>query len=221
MTKIIRVHTWVVASLLSVTSIGSAAPDSKSTLETAPDAGGLKVNVAGLDLKAPWGWKRLEAESRMRRAQFEVPPPEKGGVSAEAVIFFFGKDQGGDVPTNLDRWRRSMRSTTGETMVGEVAEREVEGVRITEIQLYGTYTGQPSMAGIPPRPQENFGLVGAIVEAPGGNLFLRLLGPEATVKARLEEFRNFTASFGKEAPAKSSEKSPASEPASPPKKKKR
>lgn len=155
------------------------------------------VTVAGITFKPLWGWKTQAPASAMRKAQWEVPGTTKEQGPAEVVVFYFGRNQGGNVPQNLDRWRSRMKTDTGERMVGEVTEREVDAVPITEIQLYGTYASGMPMRGVPPVPRPDYGLVGAIIEGPQGNVFIRLTGPEATVKARLEDFRKFTDSFGK------------------------
>lgn len=176
----------------------AAAAAAPKTEPAKPAAG--SVAVAGIELKAPGSWVREEEASEVRRAQFSVPPARKDGQPADVAVFYFGKEKGGTVPLNLDRWRRTMRSPTGEMMVGDVGERMVDGVAVTELVLYGTRLTPSLVPGLPPSPAEDQGLAAAVIEAPQGNVFVQMTGAEGAVRERLGDFRGFVDSFGKPAP---------------------
>jgi hypothetical protein len=63
----------------------------------------------------------------------------------------------------------------------------VAGLRVTRVELDGTYLapGGPMMQST--GKKTGYRLLGAIVEAPGGNVFFKLTGPAATVAAAAAE----------------------------------
>jgi hypothetical protein len=47
------------------------------------------------------------------------------------------------------------------------------------------------MPGGPQTPLPNHALVGAIIESPQGNVFIRMTGPASLVKSTLNDFKKF------------------------------
>ena len=71
------------------------------------------------------------------------------------------------------------------------------GLRVTRVQLAGTYLapGGPMMQSTGTRPGTR--LLGAIVEAPEGNVFFKLTGPAASVAAAQADFDGLVGSIRK------------------------
>lgn len=150
-----------------------------------------ETSVAGVTFKSHGSWQSATPTSAMRAAQWTIPPRKSGTDSGEVVLFYFGAGQGGDAQSNVQRWLKTMSAPTGGRAEGEMKERTVSGMKVTEVVVYGTYASGMPMSGVPPMPKAGYGLVGVIIEGPQGNLFIRLIGPEALVKAQLPAFRQF------------------------------
>lgn len=150
-----------------------------------------ETSVAGLTLKAPSSWENVTPSSTLRAAQWVVPASKSGTEAGEVVLFYFGAGQGGDAKSNVQRWLKTLTTPTGTPATGETSERKVGNFKVTEVLAYGTYASGMPMAGVPPVPKTNYGLVGVILEGPQGNLYFRFTGPELLVKAQLAAFRQF------------------------------
>ena len=169
-----------------------------------------EVEIAGLSLQAPHGWQSEPPATPMRAAQWKIAGKNdtKGDAPADAeggkvVAFFFGAGQGGDAKANLARWSTTMTTPQGAPAVGETTTRKTGpdgAVSVTELAIYGTYANTMAAPGLPAAPLPNYGLIGVILEYPGGPLFLRLTGPEALVRKQLTLFNKFVDS-AKSAPA--------------------
>ena len=125
----------------------------------------------------------------MRQAQFQLAPTGGDAAPAEVNVFFFGAGAGGGIEANLQRWIGQM-SLPGGGDPGAAAEHStftVDGMTVHQVALNGSYDpgmGRPVGGG--GTPSAGYRLVGVVLEAPGGNLFFKLTGPEATA-ARMEE----------------------------------
>lgn len=143
------------------------------------------IEVAGLEITVPSTWKAVQPKSPMRRGQWEVPGEAGMG---EAALFYFGAGQGGDAKSNLVRWQNMVKGDDGQPARAEISEREVNGVKISQVESYGTYMSGMPMPGVKLTPLKDHGLLGGIWEGPQGAVFIRLTGPEATIKASVADF---------------------------------
>ena len=152
--------------------------------------------VAGMQWSAPPTW-RAEAAQAMRAATYSVRAVPGDRARAECAIYFFGKDQGGSVEANLDRWKGQFTLASGSPAPARVATRTSQGLKITTLDTAGSFSG----LGGPMRPSASGGavpgyrLLGAIVEGPGGNIFIKFTGPERTIGANQLQFEQLLASF--------------------------
>ncbi len=62
------------------------------------------------------------------------------------------------------------------------------GLAISQVVIFGTYNQVVSLPGIPPVPKANYGLLGAVIENPQGNIYWRFTGPEPLITANLPLF---------------------------------
>lgn len=150
-------------------------------------------SVAGLSWTAPSGWKNLGARP-MRAATYNIPPAAGNGDSAECAVYFFGAGQGGSVEANLDRWK----SQFSQPAVAQVRKRTVHGLPVTTIDISGKYSAMGGPMGTDKTVKSGYRLLGAIVEGPGGNVFLKLAGPAKTITASQQGFEQLVASFHKD-----------------------
>jgi len=145
--------------------------------------GTAEGKVAGVTWKIPARWT-VGAEKPMRAATYVVPAPEGKGEPAECAVSFFGAGQGGMVDANVDRWVGQFENPVPPLK----SEREVHGLKVTIVQIGGTYIGMGGMMMESSPRKENYRLLGAIVEAPEGMVFFKLTGPTQTVADAEKDF---------------------------------
>ncbi len=119
----------------------------------------------------------------MRAAQLEFSDT-KG--TAETIFYYFGQGQGGNTQANVDRWLGSFQEPK-DKLNSKVEKKKVGSGEVTYVEAEGTYMS--GMPGGPKTPQPGSKLLGAILESPSGNVFVRMTGPIATVKAADSDFR--------------------------------
>jgi hypothetical protein len=130
----------------------------------------------------------------MRAATYSAAAVPGDQARAECAVYFFGKDQGGSVDANLQRWSGQFTTTTGAPAPAQVATRTVRGLKMTIIDTTGVYSGLGGPMG-GSRPVPGYRLLGAIVEGPGGNIFVKFTGPMRTIGANQLQFEQLLASF--------------------------
>jgi hypothetical protein len=154
-------------------------------------------SVAGLNWTAPAGWKTGEARP-MRAATYTISPASGDTASAECVVYFFGSGQGGSVQANLDRWKGQLVTQDGKAADAKIAKRTIHGMSVTTIDSSGDYTGMGGPMAASKSVQNNYRLLGAILEGPGGNVFVKFTGPAKTVASNQPRFEQLLISFDKE-----------------------
>ena len=123
----------------------------------------------------------------MRTAEYAV----RGHDEAELVVFHFrGEDgaEGGSVEENVGRWLDQFEQPDGRATrdVAEIDEREIDGLSVTVVRAAGTFSGVRGSGAAD--HVENYGLYGAIVVAPEGLVFFKLLGSREAIAASEDAF---------------------------------
>ncbi len=145
-------------------------------------------NVANLSFTKPDKWTWVDIQPGMRAAQLEIKGEQ--GKNGEVVFFHF-PGGGGGVQANIDRWLGMFQEGKDKINARTEKVKKDKGT-ITYVQADGTYMS--GMPGGPKTPQPGTMLQGAIVETPGANVFIRLTGPAALVKASRQDFRTMVES---------------------------
>lgn len=145
-------------------------------------AGGTN-SIAGITWSLPSTWKEGTAR-QMRVATYMMPAAEGDAEGGECAVFYFGSGQGGDVEPNISRWISQFESP--DTPVRST--KEVNGMKVTLVEVAGTYLapGGPMMQS--QGKNENYQLLGAIIDAPEGMVFFKATGPANTMKASKQDF---------------------------------
>jgi hypothetical protein len=120
-----------------------------------------------------------------------------GVGDAECVVYFFGAGQGGSVDANLARWKGQF-TLNGQPAPAKTSKKTVHGLSVTEMDVTGAYAGMAGPNMVPQAPKSDSRMLAAIVEAPGGNLFVKFTGPAKTVAANAAKFEALVGSFHKE-----------------------
>ena len=141
----------------------------------------VRTEIKGLRMTLPAAWARVPASSDVRAAQFRISHVAPDTDDGELVVFYFGKGQGGGVEDNLQRWYDQFLQADGKSTKEKavVTTRTVAGLKVTQVDVSGTYKGGgPAMASA---PKPNMRLLAAIVEGGEGPWFLKATGPAATM----------------------------------------
>jgi hypothetical protein len=149
---------------------------------------GPSFPVGNLKFTIPAKWKIEPVESPARGGQWRVPPLHGEGEGGEVVVFFFGPGIGGTAKENIEAWIGTMFNAEGHPAAAEVKHHETGGLKISQVVIFGTYNRVVSLPGAPPVPKSNYGLLGAVIENPQGNIYWRFTGPEALITANLPLF---------------------------------
>lgn len=149
------------------------------------------IKIEGVTFTVPDGWRSVTPSSPMRKAQLEIA---RGPEKAEVTFFHFGADQGGSAADNVARWYAQFPGSEK----NRITEHEQIGsVKITFAMTDGTFSS--GMPGGPTTPMTAYALCGAILEIPSGNVFVKMTGPEAVVKATTEAFKKMVSDAAKSA----------------------
>ena len=138
--------------------------------------------AAALRFDSPAGWVSKPPSSRMRLAEFSLPKAEGDPEDGVLVITFFG-GQGGTVQQNLDRWLTQMAQPDGRASkdVAKVSTLETNGLKLTIMDLPGTYVAEVAPGSAERHNKPGFHLRNAVIEGKGGPYFIRLVGPAKTL----------------------------------------
>jgi hypothetical protein len=145
---------------------------------TAPAAESFKVGA--FTFTVPEGWTKVQPSSPMRNAQLEIA---QGPAKAEVTFFHFGPSASGTPADNVARW---FSQFPGSDEKRATKRSETNGVRITFATTEGTFSS--GMPGGPTTPLADHALCGAILEHAEGDVYVKMTGPTAIVKAATEAF---------------------------------
>jgi hypothetical protein len=118
--------------------------------------------------------------------------PVDGG---ECAIYFFGVGQGGSVQANLDRWKGQFKAAGGKPAEAKIDKLTVHRLPVTTIDVSGEYSGMGGPTAPAAAPVQGYRLLGAIIEGPGGNVFIKFAGPTKAVTANQRKFEELVRSF--------------------------
>src|SRR5947207_9543550 len=152
------------------------------------------VKVEAFTFAVPEGWKSVTPSSRMRKAQLEIA---RGPEKADVTFFYFGAEQGGSAAANIERWYAQFPGSEKNRVTEHL---DVGSVKITFAMTDGTFIS--GMPGGPTTPMEGYALCGAILESASGNVFVKMTGPNAVVKASTDAFKKMVLDAAKSAATK-------------------
>jgi hypothetical protein len=178
---------WAMAAML-ITWGAAVFPFHAAARNTEAPLSGPSFPVGNLKFTIPWKWQIEPVESPARGGQWLVPPLHGEGDGGEVVVFYFGPGIGGTWKENIEAWIGTMFNAEGHPAAAEVKHHTTGGFKISQVVIFGTYTQIVSLPGVPPALKSNYGLLGAVIENPQGNIYWRFTGPEALITANLPLF---------------------------------
>ena len=147
-------------------------------ITSAQSAESFKVGV--FSFVVPEGWTKVQPSSPMRNAQLEVA---QGPAKAEVTFFHFGGGSG-TAKDNVARWFGQFAGSEDKQKTEAV---EAGKAKITFASTQGTFAS--GMPGAATTPLSGYALLGAIIENPDGDVYVKMTGPEALVGSATEAFR--------------------------------
>ena len=150
--------------------------------------------VPGLKYKVPEEWAKKPGSSSMRLAEYTLPGP--GGDAELAVYRFAGG--GGDAKSNIHRWRTQFSKADGSPLgegEGQVQVIDRAPLKITLVDLSGTYVAQVTPGAAERYSDPNYRMVALIVEGSGDPFFFKAVGPEPTLELWRARFMQLAESF--------------------------
>jgi hypothetical protein len=174
---------------------GVRSPPMKTTLAALAIAFAIEILAAGLTFTAPDGWKPVATSSSMRVAQFTLPRASGEAQDAELVVYYFG-GSGGTVDANIERWVGQMQQPDGRptTAVTKRQSRTVNGMKVTLVDVTGTYVAEVTPGSPQRHNSPNFHLRAAVIDTANGPYFIKLTGPAKTIAAAEKSFELFLSS---------------------------
>jgi hypothetical protein len=160
---------------------------------TSATAAAAPNDVAGIHWTVPQGWTS-QPRQQMRAATYAVPSPKDGVEGGDCGVFYFGNGQGGTVQDNLNRWISQFEKGGKH----EFSSKEINSLKITTIQIVGTYFAPSGPMMASQEKKANYKLLGAIVESPAGLVFFKLTGPTQTIDASEPAFNQLLNSLAKD-----------------------
>lgn len=172
---------WMLVLVLGLVFGCSSNSDDKS----AAVIGGKGQDLGCVEVMVPDGWVTEPPANAMRKAQYKLPG-EAG--DAELVVTYFGTGGAGGVDANIARWIGQFSESDG----GKTSKQTVAGMKVTVLDIRGSFVGmQRPMGGGSNATKTGQRMLAAIVEAPAGAFYFKLVGPEVTVTKWETSFDQF------------------------------
>ncbi len=169
------------APLMAACAFAVLAP-ANAAAEEEPAAKPLKAGPFAFTIAAPW--KQSESPRPMSQGTIELPGKD-GAAGLSASFYHFGPGQGGDLQGNIERWQAMFDKASDPKPVKE--EMEFGDAKAVLVSITGTYTG--SRFSPEPEPRQGYTLLAAVLPHKEGDVYVRLVGPQAGVTAAKDDFK--------------------------------
>lgn len=173
----------------------SAAGAAAEPAAPQPSAAQRQGSAAGIRWEAPEPFRPVEPSSSMRTAEY-VFPEQPGEEPATMTVFFFGPGQGGSIDENIRRWVGQFEQPDGRPSMeaAQITERQVNGLTVHIVDVSGNYTAM-TPAGARGGSQLGQRMLAAIVEAPQGPVFFKMVGAKSVVDRAQPSFEEMVGTF--------------------------
>jgi len=169
--KLFSIYFCLVSALIATRASAADAPAT------------FKVSEFTFTRPASWEW--VPATSAMRKAEMKVVDANTK-AAAEVVFFYFGPGNGGGTQANVDRWLGQFQEPRDQIQA-KVDSATVGRHKVTYVSAAGTY--KSGMPGGPQTPNPGYALLGAIIEAEQGSVFVKMTGPKETTEPATGAFK--------------------------------
>ena len=184
----------LLASVAVLAQLASSHPPAAATpgllaMPPNPHAAGAAAapasSAGGVSWTAPKAWEPGPGSS-WRVVTYKVAAAAGDSEGAEVAVFYFGEGKGGGTQANIERWLGQFQPEKGAPPAPKPTTSKVNGMNVTVVTTEGTYAS--GMPGGAMTPKSGWALRGAVVEAPEGSVFFKMVGPKKTVARATAEF---------------------------------
>jgi hypothetical protein len=130
----------------------------------------------------------------MRVAQYKLARAESDTEDASLVLYYFGKDQGGSAAANVERWVSQIQQPDG-SKARSAETSSISGLKMTTVDGTGTYVAETAPGSGEFLKKPGYRLSAAVIETPNGSYYVKLIGPQNTVRHWLEAYVSYLKSF--------------------------
>jgi hypothetical protein len=159
---------------------GGVDPSKWRTSTSADDP--TVFEAGGLRGPKPASWVWTKPSMQFRTLQYAVAGDVDSIKAAELIVSVFVAGDGGPIDANINRWKGQFRKGDA-SPEPKLADKELGPLKVKFVELEGDYLAMGA-----PAAKKDFSQIGAIVQAPGRNVFFRLIGPKDTVEANRADF---------------------------------
>jgi hypothetical protein len=144
------------------------------------------IDAKGITFDAPKSWKSSPPTKQSRRAELKVEPIEGDDYSAELIVSVFS-GAAGSVDANLTRWQNFFKDEDGKSPKIESKKVQAKNVEVTRAETSGHYY-PASFGGAKEPDRPGARLLGAIVTGEKNSYYIRMIGPDKTMKKLTKDF---------------------------------
>jgi hypothetical protein len=157
----------------------------------------IGLMMAALTYTVPPAWHTRPPASSMRVAEFVIPKAQGDAEDAELIVYYFGASGGGSAEANVNRWIGQMQQPDGSSSNAKArrAERTINGLKVTTVDVSGTYTAEMSPGATEHYNKSGYRLCAAMVETTQGAYYIKMTGPASTVAAAQPDYETFLTSL--------------------------
>jgi len=140
-----------------------------------------KLDVGDVHWTVPKSWIR-KAPNSMLKAEFAIPKAEGDNMDGRLTV----SQAGGSLKDNIARWKGQFSEKLDKEDQKTI---EIAGVKVTLLDLAGTYNDRMREPGV---PHPDYRLLGAIFQTDDHlSFFIKCSGPAKTITARADEIKGF------------------------------
>ena len=151
---------------------------------------GTQLRLGKLRMTAPKAWKRVPP--RVRIIAYEFAAPRAKGDTADGRVTVMAA--GGSIEANIARWKGQFRGQGSAAPRAKVEKKKINGYTVHLVDLSGTYLDRRGPFA-PAVPRPGYRMLGAIIQTPEANFFVKFYGPARTVAEHEKAFRQMIESI--------------------------
>lgn len=154
-----------------------------------------EIELAGgtLTMSKPEGWKKVDVKSGILEAEMAIPKVD--GDADDGRITFMAA--GGGVEANIERWKGQFQPGGDKEKVESKTEKKtIAGATVHLVDLSGNFNLQSGGPFGPSELKKDYRMLAAIiVQDDGRQYFVKLVGPDKTIKENAEKFQKMIESL--------------------------
>ena len=174
-------------AMLALFAVALGAVVQTSHLQAAQ---GTELRLGKLRMTASAQWKQVQPRVRIIAYEFAAPKAEGDPVDGRVTVMAAG----GSIEANIARWKGQFRAPGAAAPRVKVEKKKINGYTVHLVDLSGTYLDRRGPFA-PAVPRRGYRMLGAIIQTPEANFFVKFYGPAATVTRHEKAFRQMIQSI--------------------------